>query len=226
MSNKSDYIPKNVNAFVIFMQNMLDYVNRHQAEWGHIPAAVIANLAGLLQALLKVQTGAAGLSTSAQKLARREAQAEATKAVRAFVNQYMRFAPVTNVDRLEVGVPNRDNTPTTVPVPTIQAIGTLRFPGVGLVDMYDIKPDSMGADDKARYGVRIHLGIISQTSRFRITQPPKTGADLPYSVFTRRSRHRFDFMGEHGNVVYFCLRYENSKGQAGPWGKIITSFIP
>ena len=46
--------------------------------------------------------------TPANTLARNEAQAEATRELRTFVNQFLRFPPVTNVDRVEIGVPNHD----------------------------------------------------------------------------------------------------------------------
>ena len=29
-----------------------------------------------------------------------------------------------------------------------------------------------------------------------------------------------------GQTVYFCIRYENSKGKAGPWGPIFQAIIP
>jgi hypothetical protein len=45
-------------------------------------------------------------------------------------------------------------------------------------------------------------------------------------AFTRRKRERFDFDGESGNTVYFCLRYENSKGEAGPFGPLLSAVVP
>jgi hypothetical protein len=35
-----------------------------------------------------------------------------------------------------------------------------------------------------------------------------------------------DFDGESGNTVYFCLRYENSKGEAGPFGPVFSAVVP
>jgi hypothetical protein len=49
---------------------------------------------------------------------------------------------------------------------------------------------------------------------------------LPYSVFTKKKKKRFDFEGESGNTVYFCLRYENGKGDVGPFGPILQAGIP
>ena len=53
----------------------------------------------------QAHSAALGMHTSAQILARNEAQAEAAKSLRVFVNQYLRFPPVTNVDRVEMGIP-------------------------------------------------------------------------------------------------------------------------
>jgi len=39
-------------------------------------------------------------------------------------------------------------------------------------------------------------------------------------------RYRFDFAGENGRRVFFCMRFENSKGQAGLWGKVVSAFVP
>jgi hypothetical protein len=62
--------------------------------------------------------------------------------------------------------------------------------------------------------------------QFRVGAPPRTGSDLPYSVFTRKKKQRFDFDGESGTTVYFCLRYENPTGKAGPFGPILSAVIP
>jgi hypothetical protein len=58
-----------------------------------------------------------------------------------------------------------------------------------------------------------------------VAQAPTPADDLPHSVFTRK--HQFDFPEEdRGKSVYFCLRYENGKGDAGPWGPILQAIIP
>jgi hypothetical protein len=77
--------------------------------------------------------------------------------------------------------------------------------------------------------VRIYYGIIEEDSEkysFRLAGPLKTGKMLPYSVFIRKRKERFDFDGKSGNTVYFCLRHENSKGQAGPFGPVLSAVIP
>jgi len=229
VKRQSDYVPRNARHFGAFMRNMLEYVNKNKTAWGHIPAGVLTNLWGLNDAFMEKLEVTDGQHTPAQSLARREAQAAATSAIRAFVNQYLRFAPVTNVDRVEMGVPNRDTIPTTIPPPSIPVTGILGFPSIGLVEMREIRAQGDKSDVRAKHGVRIYYGILgtpSETNKFRIAEQPNTGDDLPHSVFTRRRRHRFDFAGERGKEVFFCMRFENSKGDVGPWGKIISGFIP
>jgi hypothetical protein len=87
-------------------------------------------------------------------------------------------------------------------------------------------------DPRSDYGVRIHYGLSgdpTEAHRFRVTLPPKTGKDLPYSLFTRRKKERFDFDGESGKTVYFCLQYETPSGGEqgkGPFGPILSAVIP
>jgi hypothetical protein len=80
--------------------------------------------------------------------------------------------------------------------------------------------------------VRIYYGLTgTPTENFplRVTNPSKTGKDLPRLFFARRKKERLDFDGESGNTVYFCLQYENSKGGEegkGPFGPFLSAVIP
>ena len=69
-------------------------------------------------------------------------------------------------------------------------------------------------------------GTGPQASAIIIASPPVTGDDLPHSVFTRKKKRVFNFEGCSGMTVYFCLRYENEKGEAGPYGPIFSAVIP
>jgi hypothetical protein len=132
--------------------------------------------------------------------------------------------------RAAMGIHNRDLSPTPIPVPTAQPEADLTFPGIHLVELRKIRPVSGAAPDpRSDYGVRIYYGFSGPPNdqyKFRLAGEPKTGKDLPYSVFTKRKKERFDFDGESGNTVYFCLRYENPTGAAGPYGPILRAVVP
>jgi hypothetical protein len=113
--------------------------------------------------------------------------------------------------------------------PTAQVEGNLAFPGIGLVEIVKIQMTGGKIDRRADYGVRIYYGLLGKTEvhdKFRLTEPPKTGDDLPHSVFTRKRSHLFDFTGNSGYAVFFCMRYENSKRETGPWGPVLEAHVP
>jgi hypothetical protein len=62
--------------------------------------------------------------------------------------------------------------------------------------------------------------------RRELMRPPTSGKELPYSRWTRRRKERFSFDGDSGKTVYFCIRYENSKGEAGDFVPIFSAVIP
>jgi hypothetical protein len=229
-----DYLSLRDADFDNFYKFMCHYVNAKctgsTPEWTHIPQAAWSLLADTCAAWTAAYGKTIGPHTPVETEAKNDAKKEAKKVIRPFVNQYLRFPPVTNEDRTAMGIPNKDTIPTDVPVPTAQPEADLTFPGIHMVELAKIRAVKGTAPDaRSDHGVRIYYGLTGPASdkhKFRLTGEPKTGADLPYSVFTRRKRERFDFDGERGNTVYFCLRYENSKGEAGPYGPMLSAVIP
>ncbi|MDR0457294.1 MAG: DUF883 domain-containing protein [Treponema sp.] len=159
----------------------------------------------------------------------REAFAALTRYMRLMRERKFFTPPMTEGDWLKLGMRPRDRIPTPVPPPTAQVEGNLAFPGIGLVEIVKIQMTGGKIDRRADYGVRIYYGLLGKSAvhdNFRLTEPPATGNDLPHSVFTRRRSHLFDFTGNSGCAVFFCMRYENSKGEAGPWGPVLEAHIP
>jgi hypothetical protein len=152
---------------------------------------------------------------------------------RFFKNHYFLVPPLTLPDLIRLGL-HLPNPPSPIPTPEAQVEADITFPGIHLVELVNIRPvGTVGLPDpRSDYGVRIYYclsGTPSDTFPFRINEAPKKGANLPYSIFTRRKRERFDFEGESGNRVWFCLRYENAKGGKegeGPFGPVLSAVIP
>ena len=116
MSRARDYVPTNAAQFQVFMTRLIDYVNPKvyagsgggSAEWSTIPYERFQTLKESFEAFSSTFTVSVESPTHANVIRRQEAQAETTALLRAFVNQFLRFPPVTNVDRLEIGVPNHN----------------------------------------------------------------------------------------------------------------------
>jgi hypothetical protein len=184
MGGKNYILSRDVD-FDAFFLYLTHYVETKTSgtlpAWSHILAAAISALLTAYAAWHALYEKTLAPHTPVDTLAKNNAREAAEGVIRPFVSQYLRYPPITDEDRLAMGIPNHDITPTPVPPP----------------------------------------------DKFRLVALPSSGDDLPHSVFTRKRAHQFDFPeADRGKSVYFCLRYENSKGDAGPWGPILQAIIP
>jgi hypothetical protein len=96
------------------------------------------------------------------------------------------------------------------------------------------KPGSLPDIYEKDYGFRIYYGIMphggasteeAASTKHYLMQPPASGDELPLSFFTHRKRHRVTFDAhDRGKTAYFCVQYENSKGDKGIWSSV-SDFI-
>lgn len=152
-------------------------------------------------------------------------------------SRYFLSPPLTDPDFTSLGLKPKDTTPSPVPPPTAQAEADISRPGVHLLELH-LRPVTGSPPDphRADYGYRIYWGILppggapveaATGAKRELMQAPASGNDLPHSKFTRRKKELFDFAQEDsGKTVYFCIRYENAKGEPGPWGPMFSSVIP
>ncbi|MCL1818826.1 MAG: hypothetical protein FWG35_07830 [Spirochaetaceae bacterium] len=200
------------------------------ADWDFLDTAYVQELRAMLDKWTAAYEITLSPHTPIQTRERNQVRKEVEKYLRDFINEFVRYnRKITDSERDALGIPYRDLIITTIGGPVSQATADLGFPGVHLVELRKIRPVSGVLDDRSDYGVRIFYGLTGEATEeeaFRLTKPPKSGNDLPKSVFTRRKKYLFDFDGESGNTVYFCLRYENAKGEAGPFGPMLSAIIP
>jgi hypothetical protein len=237
MMSGTYYIPGGDAEFDVFFKNIVDYVLARvlaaQPVWTHIPPAEAEKLATAYTDWHTAYEPTLVSHTSVQTAEKNRTRKASQKVLTGFVNRFLRYPPVTDEDRDNMGIPNKKPIKTPVPAPERQVEADLTFPGIHIVELRNIRPVA-GPDDDPRsdYGVRIYYGLSgtpTDTYKFRLSAPPERGNDLPDSRFTRKKKERFDFEGESGNTVYFCLRYENAKGGeegVGPFGPILHATIP
>jgi len=226
-----DYIPTSEKTFLVWSTNLIEFA-RGQANYSRWrimgPDEDLVEL--LIDFTRKLNSCDNPGRNSIQIVAKNAAKKKFEKALRDFIQGFlMRNTLVTEEDRRTMQIPVLDTTPTVVPPPVTQPDGALAFPGIGLIEMRNIRPIAEKPDARAGYGVRIYYGILgepTQTDKFRLASRPKTGQDLPHSVFTRKNRYLFDFTLDRHKEAFFCMRYENSKGDPGPWGKMYSASIP
>jgi hypothetical protein len=237
MKMGKNYIPARDADFDHWFSFLYQYVSQKCAggtpEWTHIPQAALTKLGEVHAAWTTAYGATAGPHTPVETEVKNEARTAAVAAIRPFVNQYLRYPPVTNADRAAIGIPNPDPSRTPVPKPEAQPEADVAYPGVHMVELNNIRTVGAGEDDsRSDYGVRVFWGVLgpaAEHDKFRLSEPPVTGDDLPHSTFTHRRRYRFNFDGDSGKTVYFCLRYENKKGGEqgeGPFGPLFSAVIP
>ncbi|MDR2260700.1 MAG: hypothetical protein LBE06_07170 [Azoarcus sp.] len=119
----------------------------------------------------------------------------------------------------------------------MQAEADITYPAAHTLELH-LRPVADTAPDPQRseHGFRVYGGMLppggasleaAASPKRELMHAPASGDELPHSHFTRRKRERMDFAQEEsGKTIYFCVRYENAKGQPGPWGPIFSAVIP
>jgi len=136
--------------------------------------------------------------------------------------RYFYVPPLTEADIVNLGLRLKDDTPTSVSIPTGQAEGDISYLGGEQLMMRIRRVEGTPLDGKAEYGHKIYYRLYAHGET-----PPAIGKDLHENVFTRQKKYLFRFGQEDkGKTAYFCIRYENSKGEQGPWGPMFSAIIP
>jgi hypothetical protein len=229
-------IPQCGPGYDRFFKNVVDYTGLMcggaAPVWTHIPQAERTALAAAYADWLTGYSRTARPHAKADTEAMRAAYARSRRVLSRFIKVWFRGFPeiVTAEHLANMDIAPINTAPSPVPKPDNQVEADLVFPGIHLVELLKIRPVSgTPPESRSDYGVRIYFGFSGPPSEkfpFRLAGVPRRGEDLPYSVFTRKKKKRFDFEGESGSRVYFCLRYENGKGDAGPFGPMLSAVIP
>ena len=218
MSN--DYIPAKEGDFLEWSENLIAVCSAHADEWAIDTEKLdsLQTLHGQYKALYETCQTPAHNTLDVQR--KNGVKDDLKERERKLVAQLQVNDAVTDPDRVALRIPRHDHKPSPTPPPSAQLEVDITFPGIHLVEVSLRAVGSMRRGFPAGVrGARIYYGLMDS--------PPASGDDLPHSVFTRKSKHLFDFAeSERGKKVFFCARSENSKGDVGPWGTIFFAIIP
>ncbi|MDR1108170.1 MAG: hypothetical protein LBL19_03955 [Spirochaetaceae bacterium] len=223
------------NAFFAnYCRGVTRYTSGLNPAWTHVPADRVTELNIAYGDWYAVFIKLDDPHTSADVLAKNETRQGSERVLRDFNRQYVLYArEVSDAQRVELGCPVHKRSHSPMSRPKIPPEADIIYRGQHLLELVNIRPvAAMEEEDCPAFGVRIYWGILgapTAADTLRLPAPPLRGSDLPHSVFTRRKRCRFDFDGESGKTVYFCLRYETAKGGidgGGPFGPIFSAIIP
>jgi hypothetical protein len=144
------------------------------------------------------------------------------EAMRDVKKRYFYEPPLTDADFVSLGLKPKDTTPTAIEEPKGQADADIAYPGKTQLELRIKHVDGTPLDPRSDYGCRVYHGVYAPDET-----PPESGEDLRESLFSKRRKLMYSFGPKSsGKTAYFCIRYENSKGQKGPWGPIFSAIIP
>ncbi|MCL2231561.1 MAG: hypothetical protein FWB99_00615 [Treponema sp.] len=219
-----NYIPRNDAAFDKFFKYITQYVSLKSSgsrpEWGHIPQLdrtalddTYATWYDAYSLTFQPHIKSVGDEKNRQRK-------DAEKALRHFVNRFLRYEPVTDADRTNMGIPNHD---------TVRSSHTV----VHQTAAFEIDPEKAcvlrakirvrGAENTAKprgyHGVDIRYDVLDSR--------PASIHDLRQSDFSTRPIHRFYFNEEdRGKRAYFAMRWQNGSGVRGQWSEIVSAIVP
>jgi hypothetical protein len=127
---------------------------------------------------------------------------------------------VSDDDRKAMGIAIRPKTHKPIPAPTSYPGFTIDTSIIRCLILYffDII-NKVRAKPHGVHGAEIRWAILDA--------PPAHIDELINSAFDTRSPFTLDFdESQRGKTVYFCLRWENTTGEKGPWSEIVSAIIP
>ena len=149
-----------------------------------------------------------------------EARKALEKDLRMLVRNLQSNPKVTadNLRSLGIALPNANRTP--APVPTNYPDFTTDSSMIRRLTVHFRDHDSTNnAKPKGVHGAEIRWAI-------RDTAPAGV-KELGNSAFDTRTPFTLEFDDtERGKTVYFCLRWENTRSEKGPWSEIVSAIVP
>jgi hypothetical protein len=126
----------------------------------------------------------------------------------------------------------------TIGEPEGQVAVTLSYAGGAFRIAVHLKPEVSleDADPRGDYDIAIYRRLMppggatveqALSEKHYLMKPPVSGNELLYYKSTRKKKVLVVFdQQESGMTAYFCARYENQKGEAGDWGRIVSIVVP
>ncbi|MDR2922897.1 MAG: hypothetical protein LBU85_06110 [Treponema sp.] len=221
---RTDYIPRPDEQFDTFFKLLIQYVGTKTSgtapAWTHIPqprlTAINADYGAWYDAFARTFKPHSSVETNEKNRVRLEVE----RSLRAFVNQFLRFPPVTDMDRDAMRIPNRDliRTPHIEVTETVEFELVLRGIREVLVNFW-IKGATHRAKPAGYDGAVIIWDVLDA--------PPSGPHDLTLHTMASKTPHAIQFEEEErGRTVYIAAAWQNERGNIGQWSEILSAVVP
>jgi hypothetical protein len=217
-----DYMPASDPEFDLWQKTLVSKTKENQAAWG-ISAIKLEPLESK-QGLWNMAFSKASNKqdrTAADVQAKNDAGSEYKKEIRKFVIENLSYnGSVTDSDRTLMGLTVKSGTRTATPVPTTSPLGTVDF-AVRLQHTLHLS-DQATPQSKAKPAGVHGCEVWSKLGG----EPPKDASELQYLGVSTTNSYTITYEGKQANnVVYYWLRWVNTRGEYGPWSVTVSSII-
>jgi hypothetical protein len=218
---RADYIPASSGKFLEWVKVLIAYLILHGMSWRLDPdmwAELEVMLREYEQAYEKAEAPNRG---SVDVLVKNEKRDALKKAIRQFVKEYLiNNHLVTDEDRKQMGLPIHDTKPTPAPVSVKSPSAITKWVAPGVIAFhFGNQEGKKGNKEEGEYRVEMAWAILEVK--------PLDWDELTHSSFATRSILQLSFKGtDRGKTLYFALRWENTRGEKGPWSEMMTTIIP
>ncbi|MDR0694670.1 MAG: hypothetical protein LBF81_05165, partial [Prevotellaceae bacterium] len=141
--------------------------------------------------------------------------------LRKFCKPYLTYNPAVTADRENFGLPVHKTTRTPVPVATMPPDYELELSVPGRITFHFFEKGGKHAEAKpfGQHGAEIGWSLGGER--------PARWQDLSHSSFDTHSPLTLSFENDQrGQPLYFALRWENTRGEKGPWSEIQETMVP
>jgi hypothetical protein len=224
MNGTMNYIPRNDGEFGLYYMNVMQYVGKKCAgnapEWPHIPKKDQDAFIAAYMAWDRVYTVTTKPHTPPETREKNRVKKISEKLLRDFIKQYLRFPPVTDEDRDNIGIPNYSGTRSTLSHPSERVEFSFRVKGIRQVQVDFRVQGSLNRAKPANYAGAVAVWDI-------LDKAPEQPEDLSRHALASRTPYAIEFKEkERGKTVYVALCWVNEKGQRGPWSEVQAAIVP
>jgi hypothetical protein len=216
-----DFIPHADGAFLEWAKTLATYAAVHVSAFKLDEGALTAVQTQLTAYETAFEAAQNPNRGKVDVLNKNETKAALESGLRTFIKAYLTYNPaVTDADKESMGLPLHDTTRTPIPVPT--AIPELELDSSIIRQVTVIFKDT-GSDKRGKpqgvHGIELRWSLLDAA--------PASVEDIKNSAFDTASPYTFTFdETDRGKALYICPRWENNKGDKGPWGEIVKAIVP
>ncbi len=218
----NDVLPGSDAQFEIFQAHFITTLTKSPAKFG-----VTADDVAALAAAQKVWSAAYPTHLKAQQDAQAATQAKQTArgnlevVLRMAAQKVSATAGTDNSLRAAAGLPVRVETRSVVGAPETRPIGRLQAAGSRTLIVHftdEVKPNRLAKPDGIR-GAEIFYFVGAE--------PPVDPDDYTFLALDTKTpyTHEHD-PADAGKGVHYLLRWQNTKGETGPFGAVVSAKVP